>query len=86
MDRRKLAWRRGERGPDQGEMDHSESVHLDSGFVHSVLHKERGDLGTLVALQLDYLAHFFVVNDSTIASEFLHNVEKSVNNSRTKGI
>ena len=60
-------------------MDYSESMHLDGGFLHPVLDKERGDLGALVSLQLDHFAHLFVVNDSTIASEFLHDVYKSVN-------
>ena len=54
-------------------------MHLDGGFLHPVLDKERGDLGALVSLQLDHFAHLFVVNDSTIASEFLHDVYKSVN-------
>lgn len=66
----------------RGQMDYSESMHLDGGFLHSVLDKERGDLGTLVSLQLDYLAHLFVVNNSAIASEFLHNIYKSVNKSK----
>lgn len=49
----------------------SEPVHFDSGLVDFVLDEERRDLGPLVALQLDDLAHLLVVDEGAVAGEFL---------------
>jgi len=46
-------------------------VHLDSRPLDSVLNQERGNLGALIALQLNDLAHLLVFNESAVASEFL---------------
>ncbi len=46
-------------------------MHLYSGLVHSVIDQERRDLGTLVSLELNDLAHLLVIDDSTVAGEFL---------------
>ena len=44
---------------------------LDGGFFQAILDEEGGDLGTLVSLKLDDLAHFLIFDKSTIASKFL---------------
>jgi len=46
-------------------------MYFDGGLVDLVLDEERRDLGTLIALQLDNLAHLLVVDERAIASEFL---------------
>jgi len=46
-------------------------VHLDGRLLDTILGEEVGDLGTLVALELDNLAHLLVVNKSAVAGEFL---------------
>ena len=49
-------------------------MHLDGGFLQTILDEEVGDLGTLVSLELNDLAHFLIVDKSTVASEFLWRV------------
>ena len=46
-------------------------MHLDGGFLQTILNEEGGDLGTLISLELDDLAHFLIVDKSAVASEFL---------------
>jgi len=46
-------------------------MHLDGGFLQAILDEEGGDLGTLVSLKLDDLAHLLIVDECTVASEFL---------------
>jgi len=46
-------------------------MHLDGGFLQAILDEEGGDLGTLISLELDDLAHFLIVYKSAVASEFL---------------
>jgi len=48
-----------------------ETMHLDGGLFQAILDEEGGDLGTLVSLELDDLAHFLIVDKSAVASEFL---------------
>ena len=49
-----------------------ETVHLDVGLgSDTFLHDERGDLLTLVTLKLDNLSELLVVNNGTVACEFL---------------
>jgi len=49
-----------------------ETVHLDVGLgSDTFLHDESGNLLTLVTLELDNLAEFLVVNNGTVACEFL---------------
>ena len=48
-----------------------ETVDLDSSFGDTFLDKEVGDLQTLITLELDNLPSLFVVNESTVACEFL---------------
>jgi len=48
-----------------------ETVDLDSRLLQAVLNEERSDLGALVALELDDLAHFLVVDERSVAGEFL---------------
>jgi len=48
-----------------------ETMHLDGGFLQAILDEEGGDLGALVSLELDDLAHFLIIDKSTIASKFL---------------
>jgi len=48
-----------------------ETMHLDGGLLQAILDEEGGDLGTLVSLELDDLAHFLIVDKSAVASEFL---------------
>jgi len=65
-------------GADAG-FDISESVDLDmillksifAHFVFVLVGEEIHDLGTMVALELDHLAHILVLNDGAIASIFL---------------
>ena len=54
-------------------------MHLDGGFLQTILDEEGGDLGTLISLELDDLAHFLIVDKSTVASEFLLNLIKLMN-------
>ena len=56
-----------------------ETMHLDGGFLQTILDEEGGDLGTLISLELDDLAHFLIVDKSTVASEFLLNLIKLMN-------
>lgn len=49
----------------------SEPVHLDGGLLNSIADQEGRDLGALITLELDYLAHLLVFNESAIAGEFL---------------
>jgi hypothetical protein len=51
-------------------------VHLDGGFLQTILDKEGGDLGTLISLELDDLAHFLIVDKSAVASKFLSKLIK----------
>ena len=46
-------------------------MHLDGGLLQTIVDEEGGDLGTLISLELDDLAHFLIVDKSTVASEFL---------------
>ena len=48
-----------------------ETVDLDSSLGDTFLDKEVGDLQTLITLELDNLPSLFVVNESTVACEFL---------------
>jgi len=48
-----------------------ETMHLDGGFLQAILDEEGGDLGALVSLELDDLAHLLIIDKSTIASKFL---------------
>jgi len=49
----------------------SETVNLDSGLGDTLLDEECRDLLTLVSLELYNLAGLFVINESTVAREFL---------------
>lgn len=51
-------------------------MHLDGRFVQAILDQEIVDLGTLVSLELDDLAHFLIVDKSAVASEFLSRLIK----------
>ena len=51
-------------------------MHLDGGFIQAVFDEEGGDLGTLVSLELDDLAHFLIVDKSAVASKFLSGLIK----------
>jgi hypothetical protein len=46
-------------------------MHLDGGFLQTILDEEGRDLGTLISLELDNLAHFLIVDKSAVTSEFL---------------
>ena len=45
-------------------------MHLDGGFFHVIVDEEAKDLAALVSLKLDDLAHFIILDNSTVASEF----------------
>ena len=49
----------------------SETVDLDGALRDALLNKECGDLQPLVALQLDDLSSLLILNESTVAGEFL---------------
>ena len=53
-------------------------MHLDGGFLQAILDEEGGDLGTLVSLELDNLAHFLIIDKSAVASEFLWRLIKPI--------
>lgn len=55
-----------------------ETMHLDGGFLQAIVDEEGGDLGTLISLELDDLAHFLIVDKSAVASEFLSRLIKLV--------
>ena len=55
-----------------------ETMHLDGGFLQTILDEEGGDLGTLISLELDDLAHFLIVDKSAVASEFLSRLIKHI--------
>lgn len=46
-------------------------MNLDSRFLNPIFDEEGGDLGTLISLELDDLTHLLVVNERSIACEFL---------------
>ena len=46
-------------------------MHLDGRLLYSIFAKEVGNLGALIPLELDDLSHFLVVDESSVASEFL---------------
>ena len=52
-------------------MRRSESVDLDRVLRDSLLDKELRNLQALITLQLDDLAGLLIINESTVASEFL---------------
>lgn len=52
-----------------------ETVDLDSSLGDTLFDKEVGDLQTLITLELDNLPSLFVVNESTVACEFLESQE-----------
>ena len=54
-------------------------MHLDSGFLQAILDEEGGDLGTLISLELDDLAHFLIVDKSAVTSKFLLSLIKLIN-------
>jgi hypothetical protein len=49
----------------------SEPVEFDRRLWNALFSQEVGDLETLIALELDDLAKFFVVNKSTVACKIL---------------
>ena len=49
-----------------------ESMDLDGRLLQAILDEECRDLRALVSLKLDDLAHLFIINESSIAGEFLH--------------
>lgn len=53
------------------------TMHLNNGLFHAIIDEETSDLGTLVSLELDDLAHFFIVDKSAVASEFLSSLIKT---------
>jgi len=59
-----MTWTNGGRGS-------LETMHLDGGFLQAILDEEGRDLGTLVSLELNDLAHFLIVDKSAVTSEFL---------------
>ena len=50
---------------------HSESVEFDRRLGDALFGEEVGDLKTLITLELDDLAEFFVVNKSAVACKIL---------------
>lgn len=46
-------------------------MHLDGRLLYSIFAKEVGNLGALIPLELDDLSHFLIVDESSVASEFL---------------
>lgn len=46
-------------------------MNLDSRFLNPIFGQEGRDLGTLISLELDDLTHLFVINEGSVASEFL---------------
>jgi len=50
---------------------HSEPVQLDVGLRNPIFRKEVGNLEPLITLKLNDLTHLLVVNESTVAGEFL---------------
>lgn len=49
----------------------SETVNLDCVLRDALFDEESGDLQPLVTLELDDLAGLFIINESTVTSEFL---------------
>lgn len=49
----------------------SESVHLYGRLLDTIVDEEVGDLGTLITLQLNDLAHLFVFDEGAVASKLL---------------
>ncbi len=47
-------------------------MNLDSRLGNAFLDQEGGDLQPLVALELDDLASLLIINEGTVAGEFLH--------------
>lgn len=46
-------------------------MHFDGGFFQASFDEEVKDLAAMVSLELDDLAHFLILDNSTIASEML---------------
>lgn len=49
---------------------------LDLGLVNSIFDQEGGDLGSLITLKLNDLTHLLVINQSSVAGEFLEKSER----------
>lgn len=50
-------------------------MNLDGGLRKAFVDQERGDLQSLVALELDNLASLLIINEGTVAGKFLHGGE-----------
>ena len=46
-------------------------MNLDGGLRKAFVDQERGDLQSLVALELDNLASLLIINEGTVAGKFL---------------
>lgn len=49
-------------------------MHFDSRLLDTIVDEEVGDLGTLITLQLNDLAHLFVFDEGAVASKLLESM------------